>query len=316
MTSRKCRSRAPTAKRPASRRRMATGSSSNRSRPLPTPTRSPRLRAVWPLSRSSASSMRTPSDLKQYGLDPARVEVAFRLEGGERAPAGTDRREDSDRQRSLRAPSRSEARVPRLVVSRFHLQQEHIRLARSADSRLRPRHGGWTGTHERYVEGPSRQERFGVEARVANLRSCRLRRRRGSARAPLLHSDAGHRRSGREGSGEVRSDETHRHDYRECRKLQRDAHTGFDGQRAALRQGWLAADGVHGRANPQGRRDQDGCRLPAERSLRRPRVHSHASRSQAGCRDDRAREKQRERRHGRLESGSARTSIRRKPTIC
>ncbi len=58
------------------------------------------------------------------------------------------------------------------------------------------------------------------------------------------------------------------------------------------------------------------CRLPAEGSLRRPRVHSHASRNQARRRDDRPREEQRAKTTWTSGERAARTSIRRRPTIC
>ena len=170
---------------------------------------------------------------------------------------------------------------------------------------------------ERYVNSPSRQERLGVEARVADLGPCGLRRRRGRTRTPLLHADAGHRRPGRKGPGEVRSDEAHRHDHRQRRKLQRDAHAGCNRERAALRQGCLAAHGLHGRADPQGRCDQDasptsGGRTSSTAARSRPR----GSNSSAAPRRIVLEKTKGQRRHGRLESRSARTSIRRKPTIC
>ena len=123
--------------------------------------------------------------------------------GTEGSQASADRGEDTDRQRSLRAFSRSEARVPGVVLSRQHVQQEHVRPARPPHPGLRSQHGGWTGSDERHVEDEPRQERFRVETRIAHLGARGLRSRRRRTRAALLHADAGHRRCRGQGPGEV-----------------------------------------------------------------------------------------------------------------
>ena len=62
-------------------------------------------RRTWRRSRSSAWSTIRPTDLKQYGLDPARIEVTFKFAGKEqKLPA---RPEDADRRRISTPRSRT-----------------------------------------------------------------------------------------------------------------------------------------------------------------------------------------------------------------
>ena len=192
-------------------------------------------------SRSSASSTRTPGDLKQYGLEPARIEVAFRPKGqkdlrrvqlGEKTPTGSD----------LYARLPDQKRV--FLVSSFldaTFNKNDVRVARPPHPDIRPCDGGRTRVDERDVQDTTDQERVRLEAGVADPGSSGLCRRRGGARASLLDPDAGHRRPGREGPREVRPDETHWRHHRERRQLRRDAHAGIDGECLALRQGFLAA---------------------------------------------------------------------------
>ena len=145
------------------------------------------------------------TDLKQYRTRARAPRGRLPVEGSEGPQAPPDRREDADRQRPLRPLPRSEAGVPRLVVPRHHVQQEHVRAARSPDSHLRSQQGRWTRAHERHDEDAPDKERIRLATRVADLCSCRLRGSRRRARTPVVHPDAGHRRSGRKGSREVRA---------------------------------------------------------------------------------------------------------------
>ena len=78
-------------------RRPANGRSSAAWPRLPTTASSPASPRTWPPSRSSGSSTNTRPTYKQYGLDPARVDVAFKAGGqeqhlliGQKTPTGTD----------------------------------------------------------------------------------------------------------------------------------------------------------------------------------------------------------------------------------
>ena len=78
-----------------------------------------------------------PPDLKQFGLNPARIEVSFR-QGGQGSHAAP-RPEDADRRRHLRARVGQAARVHRRVVSRGDIQQVAVRPARQDDPEVRSR---------------------------------------------------------------------------------------------------------------------------------------------------------------------------------
>ena len=95
-----------------------------------------------------------PADLAEFGLATPRVEVAFKAGGQQhRLP---DRAEDAGRHRRLRQARRSEAGLPGLVVSRVHLQQEHLRPARQVGAEGRSREGRFAST----VTTAGREMRF------------------------------------------------------------------------------------------------------------------------------------------------------------
>ena len=80
-------------------------------------------------------------DLKQYGLEPATDRGRVPGQGRQGAAADPVRRKDADRRRPLRSASRPEARLPRLVVPRFDVQQERVRAARQDRPQDRSRQG-------------------------------------------------------------------------------------------------------------------------------------------------------------------------------
>ena len=99
MTSRKCRSRAPTATRRGCRRPTASGSSSNRCKAAADTSELTTIASSLAALEIQRVVDENATDLKQYGLEPARVEVAFRSKGqkdlkhlqiGEKTPTGSD----------------------------------------------------------------------------------------------------------------------------------------------------------------------------------------------------------------------------------
>jgi hypothetical protein len=132
-----------------------------------------------------------PSNLKEYGLDPARIEVSFRAKDqkdfkkllvGERTPTGSD----------LYAQLPGEKRV--FLINSFNdstfnkntfaLREKKILKIDRAKSR-------WTGSLRRDQQLPVREERHGLADRQAGHGASRVRSDRGNRRAALDGANAG-----------------------------------------------------------------------------------------------------------------------------
>ena len=79
------------------------------------------------------------TDLKQYSLNPARIEVAFHGSGGDHTLLR--RAEDADRQRPVREAPRQRARLPDPLVPRHDVQSRDVRPARQDGAGVRSRQG-------------------------------------------------------------------------------------------------------------------------------------------------------------------------------
>ena len=90
-----------------------------------------------------------PSDLKRFGLEPARIEVGFRAKGkkdftrllvGDKTPTGGE---------AVRAHSRCKARLPVELLPRGDAEQEHLCASGQGRPQVRARQGGDPGADER-----------------------------------------------------------------------------------------------------------------------------------------------------------------------
>ena len=201
-----------------------------------------------------------PTDLKQYGLAPPRIEVDFEQQGDKAGSAPDARRQIADRRRALRSAGRRPARVPGLRLPGVDVQPDHVRPARQDAHQVRSRQGRRADRGRRRQDDRDREAGRGLDAREADPGTGGLRVRRGADRAPAVGADEVDCRQRRDAGGpeEVRVRQAvggghlrHRQRARVARPRRRGR------QQQHLRPRFVAPD------------DHDGRERPADRSPRR-----------------------------------------------
>ena len=285
-TSRRCRSSSPTARRRGCRRRTARWQ-------IVEPVAGGRRRGRAVVDHRQPGDARHPAggrdERRRPGAvrpEPPRIDVAFRVKGQKEPRRIAVRRQDADRRRALRRAARPDARVPGVVVPRFDVQQGHVRAARQDDPGVRARKVDRLET--RRAAAPSMQFAKNGD-RLVDRQAVR---RRAPTSAPSRARSSGCRRRQMQGIAEPTPadlkryglDQPTRDDDRRQRQLARATLTlGGTENARAVRQGCVAADGVHRRADAARRRLQGHRRLPPQGPVRLAIVHGRRASSSAAA---------------------------------